>query len=447
MRRPWPFKVKRRRRPSLLVWLVNPFDPIPGEEEQLRRYAYLAASLREAGHRVVWWSSDFSHRFKRPVDKTAVERAAKALGIVVRLIPTPPYPRNLAPQRLWSHRVLARRFLAAATAESERPDVILASSPPLELAASATRLARDWRIPSVVDIQDQWPDNFMHAVPAAPRWFMRAALQPLYRLERGAYRNASAVVGVARGYVERGLAVGGTKKHHAVFHLGADSRELQRLMSSGASRYAGKWAKEPGEIRFIYSGSFTTSYDLYTILSAAKHICLRHGTKIRFVLAGAGVLAPEIKAHVEREGLTNVCLPGFLGPAEHAYLLSQCDVGFNASFPEAMIYFPNKIFFYLAAGMAVLNTIPGECADFVTESGCGLNYTAGDVTSCAAAIERMIESPQERQSMRAAALAVARTRFERDLVYRSFVRFLETVGAEGRVGGRPSADTVSLPGA
>jgi hypothetical protein len=76
--------------PSLLVWLVNPFDPIPGEEEQLRRYAYLAASLREAGHRVVWWSSDFSHRFKRPVDKTAVERAAKALGIVVRSFPPRP---------------------------------------------------------------------------------------------------------------------------------------------------------------------------------------------------------------------------------------------------------------------------------------------------------------------------------------------------------------------
>jgi glycosyltransferase involved in cell wall biosynthesis len=431
----------------LLVWLINPFDPIPGEEEQLRRYAYLAASLREAGHRVVWWSSDFSHRFKRPVDKPAVERAAKGFGIVVRLIPTPPYPRNLAPQRLWSHRVLARRFLLAATAEPERPDLILVSSPPLELAATATRLGRDWRIPSVVDIQDQWPDNFVHAMPAVPGWLMRAALQPLYRLERAAYRNASAVVGVARGYVERGLAVGGTKKHHAVFHLGADSRELQRLMSSGASRYADKWAKEPGEIRFIYSGSFTKSYDLFTILCAAKDIGLRHGTKVRFVLAGAGVLASEIKRFVERERLSNICLPGFLGPAEHGYLLSQCDAGFNASFPGARIYFPNKIFFYLAAGMAVLNTIPGECADFVTESGCGLNYTAGDVTSCAAAIERVIESSQERRSMRAAALAVAQTRFERDLVYRSFARFLETVDAEGHVGGRASADTVLLPGA
>ena len=34
------------------VWLVNPFDPLPGEQEQLGRYGHLALALRDAGHEV-----------------------------------------------------------------------------------------------------------------------------------------------------------------------------------------------------------------------------------------------------------------------------------------------------------------------------------------------------------------------------------------------------------
>jgi glycosyltransferase involved in cell wall biosynthesis len=313
--------------------LVNPFDPLPGEEEQLRRYAYLATSLRVAGHRVVWWSSSFSHRFKRPVDAEAVQRAAHELEIDVRLIPTPAYPSNLSLQRLWNHRVLARRFRSEAP-RLDRPDLILVSSPPLKLAATATKLGRDWQVPTVVDIQDQWPDNFLHIVPVALCPLARAGLQPLYRLERAAYRDASAVVGVARGYVERGLAIGGPKEHHGVFHLGIDIRELRQVVAGSESRYAARWAKKPNEVRFIYSGSFTTSYDVLTIVRAAKAIREQYGNRAQFVLTGTGVLLSEVKAFVHREALDNVILPGFLDFSEYAYLISQCDAGFNASFRE-----------------------------------------------------------------------------------------------------------------
>ena len=35
------------------VWLVNPFDPLPGEQEQLGRYAHLADALRRKRRRRV----------------------------------------------------------------------------------------------------------------------------------------------------------------------------------------------------------------------------------------------------------------------------------------------------------------------------------------------------------------------------------------------------------
>ena len=49
-------------------------------------------------------------------------------GFRLGLVPTPAYRRNICPSRLWSHRVLARRWRALAAAE-ETPDVVIASSP------------------------------------------------------------------------------------------------------------------------------------------------------------------------------------------------------------------------------------------------------------------------------------------------------------------------------
>jgi glycosyltransferase involved in cell wall biosynthesis len=128
-----------------------------------------------------------------------------------------------------------------------------------------------------------------------------------------------------------------------------------------------------------------------------------------------------------------VTLTGFIDFDEWACILAQADVGFNASFPEALIYFPNKIFYYLAAGAAVLNTIPGQCARLVAEHACGLNYTAGDVDGCFAAIAALVEDAERRRAMGAQSRRLAEAVFDRRIVYADMARFLERVGREGKV--------------
>ena len=43
------------------VWLVNPFDLLPGEQARIGRYAFFAKMFGEAGHTVTWWVSAFHH--------------------------------------------------------------------------------------------------------------------------------------------------------------------------------------------------------------------------------------------------------------------------------------------------------------------------------------------------------------------------------------------------
>jgi len=412
------------------VWLVNPFDPLPGGDEQLGRYAYLAKMLRDAGHDVTWWSSNFSHRFKRYLDVSPIQREAKTQGLKVRLVPTLAYQGNVSLRRLWSHRVYARRFRRLAE-NCSRPDLILASSPPLETACDAAELGRRWHVPTVIDIQDQWPDTFVRAIPKALQKLSRLILKPWYNLERRAYKETDAIAGVAQGYVDHGLAVGGDKQHSGVFPIGVDLADMDEATRRGAARYAERWTKPDGQIWMIYSGSLSYSYDFLTIIQAAALSKKRFGDRVRFIMTGRGELAERARDIVEQEHLDNVTLCGFLEYDEWAYLISQADAGFNACIPEVLIYMPNKIFFYMAAGLALLNTIPGQCADLVSEHGSGINYEAGNVNACLSAISELVESPDRLRAMRRASRKLAEEVFDRRIVYARFVAFLDELAAGG----------------
>lgn len=412
------------------IWIVNPFDPLPGGQEQLGRYAFLARRLAAAGHVVTWWTSVFSHRFKRELDPAAVAHGAAEAGIRAILLPAPPYRRNISLARLWNHRVLARNFERQA-AGAERPNLILASSPPLEMADGAARLGRAWRIPTIIDIQDQWPDNFARAFPRATRVAARVLLAPYYAVERAAYRAADGIIGVAQGYVDRGLAVGGPKRWSGVFPLGVDLADVDAAMQRGRERFGQKWSKPAGQLWLLYSGSLSHNYDFLTIVRAAEAVQREFGDQVRIFISGAGELAGEAQRIVRERGLRNVTLTGFLDFDEWGCILSQADAGFNASFPDALIYLPNKIFYYLAAGAAVLNTIPGECAQIVAEGGCGLTYTAGNVDACVAAIRQLVRDEAGRRAMASASRRLAETRYDRRIVYAGLQALLERIAEEG----------------
>lgn len=419
--------------PVMRVMLVNPFDPLPGEAEQLGRYARLAQALVRAGHRVTWWSSDFSHRFKRRVDERSVREAARRESIELRLLHAPSYFSNVSFRRLRSHRSLAHVFQEELLKVSEPPDVLLASSPPLELACEAVRFADHHRVPSIVDIQDQWPDNFARLFPRGLRWSAPLLLEPLYRLEAEAYTKAAAIIGVAEKYVQRGLEVGGAKGSSANFPLGLDLLEFDEAVRRTPRPIVDRWRKPPGQKWLIYSGSLSHNYDVMTIVRAAQQAANEFGPTLQFYLSGTGDLAGRVQAMVHESEVKNVHVLGFMDFAEWAYLLSQCDAGFNASFPNALIYMPNKVFYYLAAGLAVLNTIPGECSAMLATHQCGLDYEAGEPDSCAAAIRALLSDPAQLQAMRAASRRLAEARFDRATIARDMVRFIEkaAVGADG----------------
>jgi glycosyltransferase involved in cell wall biosynthesis len=406
----------------VIIWLVNPFDPLPGDPEQEGRYATLAKFLIAKGHDVIWWTSSFSHRFKKPVNQRAITAVCKTIGIDVRFLSVPAYYRNIGLARLWNHYLLAKRFCKAARKERNLPDVILASAPPPMLAHRAAGFAKQCGAKVIIDIQDLWPETFVRAVPKFLRPFSSVALAPWYKAARDAYKAADAIVGVADAYVTAALELSGSKMVTATIPLGIDLTTFDTAVTKGRCEEV---TKPRGQIWFIYAGSLNRSYDCLTTVNAFAKIHKKLKTPSRLFITGRGELRKKIEQIIHEQHLTNITLTGFLDFRQWAYLLSQCDVGFNASFPKAMIYLPNKIFYYFAAGLAVANTIAGECSQIIRQGHCGLDYKAGNVDNCEQAIEQIVCNREKLTTMQHNSRLLAENHYDRKLLYPKCVRLIE----------------------
>jgi glycosyltransferase involved in cell wall biosynthesis len=415
----------------MLIWIVNPFDPLPGDPEQEGRYATLARVLLQRGHAVRWWTSSFSHRFKKPVRQDEIRDACAALGIDVDFLDAPPYHRNVSFQRMRSHAALARDYATRAAQVDTPPDVVVVSSPPPILARRAVELAHQHHARSIIDVQDLWPDLFATVAPRPLRPLLKPLISIMRRDVRRAAVGCDAIVGVADAYAQDSFKECTAPKPVATIPLGVDLADVDAAAAAGVCE---QFTKPAGACWLAYTGSLNRNYDFMTILRAAVLLRDRLTSDVRFFLTGRGEYAEHVEQFVRTNDLRSVTLTGFLPFDQWAYLLSQCDVGFNASFPESLIFLPNKIFYYLAGGAAVLNTIPGQCSRTVLDNRCGLDYRAGDPQSCAAAIERLVRRPDERAAMQQAARRLAETTYDRKVLYPKYAELIEEVGA-GRSAG------------
>ena len=194
----------------MTIWIANPFDNLPPEGARPQRYWLMARAFARAGHTVTLWSSDFSHARKAP---RALAPGARWEGDGFRLVlvPTPPYPRNVCLRRILSHRAFARNLRKLAELEPQRPDLVIASLPPLASAAALADFCRARGIAFVVDVMDAWPENFARVVP---RW----TLAPLRARARRIYRSAQGVSAVAARYLELAKSYGAQCPMHLAYH-------------------------------------------------------------------------------------------------------------------------------------------------------------------------------------------------------------------------------------
>lgn len=392
------------------IWLVNPFDFLPGEQYRTGRYAYFAKMLSEAGHSVVWWTSAFSH-FSKSYRRVSNLQSLFPYNIKVNLLQAPSYSKNISLRRLINHFLWAQSFYRLALCCKKAPDVIIVSSPPLLSGRKAIQLGRKLLAKVIIDVQDMWPEAFAVALPRKIRGVGQIFLGPLRSLANSNYRDADAIIAVSSTYFERARG----ENRGIVIPLGV---ELDG------------WPDPPKErpqspFRITYIGSMGRSYDLDTILMVASELMTIRD--IVFTIAGEGIKKESLLKIAQQKGLANVELTGWLPYDEMIQLLQRSHIGLNPILPHSMISWPNKIFDYFAAGLPVISSVKGELESFIKNEGVGLYYEAGNVSSLKEAILALYCSSQLRQKMGVKSRQLVEERFDRRISYIKLLGLIENL--------------------
>jgi glycosyltransferase involved in cell wall biosynthesis len=415
----------------LNIWIVQPGETLPLTDKiKKMRMGILAKELVFRGHSVCWWASAFDHFKKVWLFENDTEVALQP-RLTIIAIKGRKYTKNVSLSRFIDHRIIAHKFHLRAV-QMSRPDIIIAATPPYDLAYEAVRFATDRRIPIVVDIRDEWPDLFLKILPKMARLPVRLLLSREFWMIENALTKASGLIAMMDSLLEWGLAYARRERgpNDKVFYLGGtrkafmDAAENRRT----ADHFGGSIPAHP-KISFlgalsdkfivVFVGTFVKNNDPTVLIECAKRLA---GLPIHFVLAGDGDLFPQIK--LLSRGLANMTLPGWLDEPEIDILLARSQVGVS---PTSQIRdaFPNKVFSYIAAGLPLLSAFQGNLKDLLQAREFGFYFPPRDAEVLAVHVKKLFEDQDLYAKMSANARRIFEEMFDAEKIYSEYADYVE----------------------
>lgn len=319
----------------------------------------------------------------RPIQRTLVD------GIAVTRLALYPSHDAGAVGRLLNY---VSFFLSAwfyLTFGARKADVVYAYHPPLTVGLAAVGAKFFRRTPTVIDIQDMWPDTL-----AATGMIVNArALWVVGALCRWLYRCVSHIVVLSPGFRQLLIKRGVPETKISVIPNWADE------VGIGSAAATGAVPDLPGRFRLLFAGNMGRAQRLDTMLDAAA---LLQGVRpdIAIILLGGGLEVPRLQARTSAEGLSNV---HFLPPvpmAEVGGYLAAADalIVHLRDDPLFAITIPSKTQAYLAAGRPLVMGVAGDAADITTAAAAGLVVPPEDAEALASAIKTLADMPAERRA-------------------------------------------------
>lgn len=381
------------------------------------RYVYLAELLQRSGYEVDFITSRFQHWEKRQRDLDAFDFSVHSFNI--KFIEEPSYPKNMCPQRIWAHHVMAGH-VAAYFEQDHAYDLIYSQIPPNDITLAIGKAAQKYNIPFIIDVNDLWPEAFRIALDVPV--LSDVAFHPFYRQAKAAYDLADAIVGTSDEYASRGFKDRAQDIPKVVVYVGNDVDDFD----AGVAANADAVHKADDEVWVAYAGTLSACYDLDTLIRAMVLLQADH-PNAKLKLLGDGVVRDELEAAAKQTG----CDVEFLGYVPHdvmAAYLAASDILVNSLVGNAPQSIPTKIGDYLAAGKAMVNTsLSPEFSSKVAADGFGINVRPESVIELHRALEELVADKLSRDAMGARARSVAEEQFDRKRSYQALVSLIDNL--------------------
>ncbi len=246
----------------------------------------------------------------------------------------------------------------------KRPDIIVATSPPLTVGIPAWLAAARAKIPFILEIRDLWPEAAIELGYLRNPHVEKAA----YALESFLYKRANRIVTVSHGMKTDLVARGISSLRCAVIPNGVDTS----LFSPGATNEYISSLRREGLTVGVYLGTLSVYHGMDHALDLLQR--LRVHPHIRVVFAAGGSARAELEAAVAQRGLDNaIFLPA---PPRHQMpgLIASADfcLAFVKPGPFARWLLSSKIFMYMSCGRPIFSAGAGETGRVITEANAGV---------------------------------------------------------------------------
>lgn len=271
-----------------------------------------------------------------------------------------------------------------------KPDVIIATSPPLFVPIAGSWLSYWKRVPWVFDVRDLWPES-LTAVGAGDDDSMLN--RSLSRMAAFLYRSCGRVVIVSPAFKDR-----------LVNHCGVPADKIS-IVENGVDQDLFGPSSSNGDVRrnLGINGNFVVSYigtlgmaqGLQTLVDAATLLQRRQPDTL-FLVVGGGAEAEHVKNEVRHRKLTNVRLfgvqprhriPDFIHASDACLvLLKKSDV-----FKTVI---PTKLLEAMSCARPVIAGVDGYARSIINTAQCGVAFEPEDASALAQAAVFLSSNPQ-----------------------------------------------------
>ena len=384
--------------PLRLLMLSPEYPPVPNSAARLS--GELAEDLVAAGHRVtvITRNAEGGGILRR-------DRRTETGGITVwRMAPTP-LPRRFPLARAVDQAWQAGTYWLRGRGLGHH-DAIFAYSPPQPLTLTGALLAKRWRAPLIVNVQDAYPQTGVDlGLLGGP------TLKASEWMERYMYRHATAITVYGDGAKDLLTSRGASMNQVRVIPNWVDLEGVR----PGPLKNA--WRRDNGlEGRFIvsFAGTMGFAQGLEDMLEAAP--LLADLSDVTLVLAGDGVMRSALQAKAREMGLANVVFLPFQHGEDYLSMLQASDVGIASLDPRLTTpVVPGKLQTLMAVGRPLVCTANASTGlpQLMDESGAGVFVPAGDPQAFATAVRRLHDDPAEANRMGVAGRSYAEAHFAR----------------------------------
>lgn len=362
------------------IWIVYPYGEIMGEKYLEARHIRFGRMLAKNGYKVIFWTANFSHGFKK-MRSDGWKEINVCDNFDIELVPSSAYKNNISLGRI-RFEINYSRSLAKAFEERKAPDLIITAGTGLITAFYPVwPYFKKHAVPTIYDIMDVHLFNsYMEQHHKILLPLAKLLSNNIEKREKSFYENVSAICGLGRNQVDIAIKRTGRPDIPAcLIYNSIDVSEFRKKMEYPCQIDFPE--KKDGNIWCVYAGSLGPSYDIEAILACAEE----SDDCFHYIIAGIGPKAKMVEEAAKRN--SRITFLGAVDPAWLPSIYQKCDIGLCTYASYSTVDMPDKFYDYVAAGLAVVNSLQGEIKEYV--QNVGMQYQAEDSRSLYMAIKKI----------------------------------------------------------